>query len=113
MALLASIPSPSSGALDLGIPLRLARRSVRVFIAFNAPLDNSHRNIGFDESNFRVFRGPNAFFVRNLVTFISVMFLKLFPTLPPAAGDSNEVNIFCDERGECLQTVSIPGILPL
>jgi len=56
----------------------------------------SHHNIGSDEFNFRVFRRPNAFFVLHLVTFISVMFLKLFSILPPVAPDSNEVNIFCD-----------------
>src|SRR5258705_7002353 len=28
---------------------QLARWSVTVFIVFNLPLDNSHRNIGFDE----------------------------------------------------------------
>jgi len=75
---------------------RLARRSVRIFIALDTPLDVSHHNIGSDEFNFRAIRRPNAFFVLHLVTFISVMFLKLFPIRPPVAPDSNEVNIFCD-----------------
>jgi hypothetical protein len=75
---------------------RLARRSVRIFIALDTPLDVSHHHIESDEFNFRVIRRPNAFFILHLVTFISVMFLKLFPILPPVAPDSNEVNIFCD-----------------
>jgi hypothetical protein len=92
---------------------RLARRSVRIFIALDTPLDVIHHNIRSDENNILVIRRPDAFFVLHLVTFISVMFLKLFPILPPVAPDSNEVNIFCDERGECLHIVPIPRVLPL